>query len=107
MLIEVNSGEEPNKDGALPADVPALAAHIASLPHLRLEGLMTMGPLSGDPEEARPYFRRTRDLFERLAPTTNPRMAVLSMGMSSSYQVAIEEGATQIRLGTSIFGPRQ
>jgi len=107
VLIEVNSGEESNKDGALPGDVPALGAHIAALPRLRLEGLMTMGPLSGDPEDARPYFHKTKELSLRLASALGAELPVLSMGMSNSYQVAIEEGATLIRLGTSIFGPRQ
>jgi hypothetical protein len=74
--------------------------------HVRLEGLMTMGPRFGDPEKARPYFRATREAFERLAAMNLPNatMRYLSMGMSNSYQVALEEGANIVRLGTMIFG---
>jgi len=108
VLIEVNSGEEPNKDGAKPADVDAFAQHIASLEHVKLEGLMTMGPFSGDPEAARPYFRKTKESFDSLAAAQIPgvEMRVLSMGMSNSYEVAVEEGATMVRIGTKLFGPR-
>jgi pyridoxal phosphate enzyme (YggS family) len=109
VLIEVNSGRETNKSGALPEDVPALVEQLAGLPHLRLEGLMTMGPDTGDPELARPYFQTTRRLFETLAVQARPGPALhtLSMGMSNSYRVALEEGANVIRLGTLLFGPRE
>ncbi|HOO78269.1 MAG TPA: YggS family pyridoxal phosphate-dependent enzyme [bacterium] len=108
VLIEVNSGREPQKHGVFPEDAPALLEEVAELPHLRVEGLMTMGPLTGDPEEARPYFVETRRLFERLGERLpgRARMEVLSMGMSNSYPVAVQEGATLIRVGTAIFGPR-
>ena len=108
VLIEVNSGEESNKTGVEPPDVEALARHISALEHVRLEGLMTMGPMAGDPEGARPYFRVTKAIFDRLADAglPNVHMRVLSMGMSNSYQVAIEEGANIVRIGTKLFGPR-
>ena len=109
VLIEVNSGREENKSGALAENIEELAAFISHQPHLHLEGLMTMGPRSGDPQESRPYFVETRRLFEHLASLNlaNTSMRYLSMGMSNSYQVAIQEGATMIRLGTVIFGERK
>ncbi|NPV83551.1 MAG: YggS family pyridoxal phosphate-dependent enzyme [Candidatus Aminicenantes bacterium] len=108
VLIEVNSGREPQKFGALPEEVEPLARAITGLPNLKLRGLMTMGPFEGDPEEARPYFRLTRQLFDQLKGTNLPgaELNILSMGMTNSYRVAIEEGATRVRLGTRIFGPR-
>jgi len=108
VLIEINSGEEEQKAGIAPDAAEALARQIAGLPNLRLEGLMTMGPFEGDPEDARPYFRLTKTLFDRLQGLAIPgvEMRSLSMGMTNSYRVAIEEGATRVRLGTSIFGER-
>ncbi len=108
VLIEVNSGREPQKFGVLPEEAVSLATELSYLPHLRVEGLMTMGPEAGDPEEARPYFQLTRQLFEEIQSLKLPgvEMKWLSMGMSHSYRVAIEEGANMIRLGTKIFGPR-
>ena len=109
VLIEVNSGREENKTGALPEDVDALVDFVSRLKHLQLAGLMTMGPFTGDPEEARPYFVQTREIFERLsqAGIPNADFRVLSMGMSNSYRVAVEEGANLVRIGTGIFGPRR
>lgn len=106
VLIEVNSGREENKNGALPDEVEALAEQINSLSYLRLEGLMTMGPIFGDPEDSRPFFRTTRALYEKLAASNLPNvhMRWLSMGMSSSYRVAVEEGANIVRIGTKLFG---
>jgi len=106
VLIEVNSGCEQNKSGVLPEEVDELAALLRSCPHLSLQGLMTIGPLSGDAQQSRPFFRTTREIFERLRKE-NPTMRWLSMGMSHSYQVAIEEGANLVRIGTSLFGPRR
>jgi uncharacterized pyridoxal phosphate-containing UPF0001 family protein len=105
-MVEVNSGREENKSGAMPEDVEELAALISRQPHLHLEGLMTMGPRSGDPQASRPYFVETRRLFEGLASQNlaNTRMRFLSMGMSNSYRFAIQEGANMIRLGAVIFG---
>jgi pyridoxal phosphate enzyme (YggS family) len=108
VLIEINSGRERSKTGVLPEKVNELAAAVAGMEHLHLEGLMTMGPRFGDPEDARPYFRATREAFERLADSDLPNitMRYLSMGMSNSYQVAIEEGANLVRIGTALFGSR-
>ena len=108
ILVEVNSAEEDNKAGALPADVAALVKDLSALDHLRVEGLMTMGPWTEDPEEVRPYLRRTKELFDQLSETGIPNVVMrhLSMGMSDSYLVAIEEGASMVRIGTRLFGPR-
>ncbi len=108
ILVEINSGREPNKTGVFPEEAEALIREASALPRLRIRGLMTMGPLTGDPEQGRPFFRTTRELSRRLAGLglfqADP--PVLSMGMSHSYGVAVEEGATLIRIGTRIFGER-
>jgi hypothetical protein len=108
VLIEVNSGREPQKSGVLPEDVITLAQTISTLPNVRLTGLMTMGPALGDPSAARPYFVTTRQVFEDLKTRNIPNVAMrhLSMGMTNSYRVALEEGANMVRLGTIIFGER-
>ncbi|MFN2252569.1 MAG: YggS family pyridoxal phosphate-dependent enzyme [Anaerolineae bacterium] len=108
VLLEVNSAREPGKSGVLPEDLEQLAAAVAELGHLRLSGLMTMGPVADDPEDMRPYFAATREALEELRRLDLPHAELreLSMGMSDSYLVAIEEGATMVRLGTVLFGPR-
>jgi PLP dependent protein len=108
ILIEVNSGNEPNKTGVSPENAEELVRRLSRLAQVRVQGLMTMGPLSDEPEDFRPYFRTTRRLFERLAAAQIPKVEMrhLSMGMSSSYRVAIEEGANMVRIGTAIFGSR-
>ena len=108
VLIEINSGQESSKTGVLPHEAKELVRKIAELPHIRIQGLMTMGPRFGNPEEARPYFRLTKKLFDQLARENiqNVQMRYLSMGMSNSYKVAIEEGANIVRIGTKLFGPR-
>lgn len=108
VLIEVNSGREPQKFGVFPEKVEELARTLTQFPNLKLSGLMTMGPFEDNPEEARPYFRETRQLFDYLKSLNLPgtEIRILSMGMTSSYRVAIEEGATRVRIGTKIFGPR-
>ena len=108
ILIEVNSGSERQKFGVLPEDVEELARGIALLENVRVEGLMTMGPLLGEAEEVRPYFTETRRLYDRLKGLNIPgvEMKYLSMGMTGSYRVAIEEGANIVRVGTKIFGER-
>ena len=108
VLIEINSGEESQKTGVRPAEAEALIGEIARIPNVAVQGLMTMGPFEGDPEESRPYFRRTREIFEALKKSgiPNVEMRRLSMGMTNSYRVAIEEGANLVRLGTKIFGAR-
>jgi len=108
VLIEVNSGEESQKAGVTPIDCIPLIKEMAVLKNIRIMGLMTMGPFSGDPEDARPYFRKTRDIFEDIKKLDLPgiEMKYLSMGMSNSYRVALEEGANMVRIGTRIFGER-
>lgn len=108
VLLEINSGREDNKTGVLPEYVDELVENLGTLRHIRVEGLMTMGPLFGDPEANRPYFKTTREIFERLSNLNLPNveMRTLSMGMSNSYRVALEEGANLVRLGTAIFGER-
>ena len=105
VLIEVNSGGEEAKSGVAPDALDELVHDLAALTHVRVQGLMTMGPRFGDPEDSRPYFRATRAAFERLATAglAHVEMRVLSMGMSNSYLVAIEEGANMIRLGSRLF----
>jgi PLP dependent protein len=108
VLIEINSGRESGKTGVLPEQAESLLRTTAALPRLRVRGLMTMGPLFGDPEESRAFFRTTRELAARLSELSVPNadLSVLSMGMSHSYRVAVEEGATLVRIGTKIFGER-
>lgn len=108
ILIEVNAARESQKSGADPEDLVSLVREIAQFKSVKIQGLMTMGPLASDPESLRPVFRETKRLFDTIAAAHVPNvsMSVLSMGMSSSYGVAIEEGATMIRLGTTLFGPR-
>ena len=108
VLIEVNIAHEEQKHGAMPEDVAALIREISNLPNIRVKGLMTMGPFLEDPEGLRPYFRQTKALFDEIKALALPnvQMEYLSMGMSDSYRIAIEEGATMVRIGTRIFGPR-
>lgn len=106
VLIEINSGKESNKTGILPENVDKLIMQISGLPNLRIQGLMTMGPRFGNPEDARPYFKATKFAFDRLSKVgiPNVEMRHLSMGMSNSYKIAIEEGANIVRIGTKLFG---
>jgi pyridoxal phosphate enzyme (YggS family) len=108
VLIEVNSGREPQKYGVLPENVAGLAREIAHLGHIQVKGLMTMGPQSGHAEESRPYFKETRKVFDAIRKLGIPdvEMRYLSMGMTDSYRVAIEEGANIVRIGSKIFGER-
>jgi pyridoxal phosphate enzyme (YggS family) len=108
ILIEVNSGREPQKSGVLPEDAERLVREISGLRNTKVTGLMTMGPSFGNPEDFRPFFAETKRLFERIKglKLTNIDMKYLSMGMTDSYKVAIEEGANIIRIGTGIFGER-
>ena len=108
VLIEINSGKELNKTGVLPEDVDELIKQISSFPNIHVQGLMTMGPRFGSPEDARPYFKATKVAFDWLskAKIPNVEMRYLSMGMSNSYKVAIEEGANIVRIGTKLFGER-
>ncbi len=108
ILIEINSGEETQKAGVMPGNAPELIKGMSALENIRVMGLMTMGPFTGDPEDARPYFVKTKEIFEELKKMTLPRVEMkhLSMGMSNSYRVALEEGANVVRIGTNIFGQR-
>jgi hypothetical protein len=99
----VNISREPQKYGVLPEEALSLAERVAQLPHVQLEGFMGMAPIVEDAEQARPYFAELRRLFEKL-PEAN--RVHLSMGMTQDFEVAIEEGATMVRIGTAIFGAR-
>ncbi|MGH2533855.1 MAG: YggS family pyridoxal phosphate-dependent enzyme [Thermomicrobiales bacterium] len=105
VLIQVNVAGEDQKAGCHPSETGKLAALVLAQPHLELRGLMTIAPLVVDPEGARPVFRRLRELRDRLQ-TSLPRscLSVLSMGMTNDFQIAIEEGATHVRIGRAIFG---
>jgi PLP dependent protein len=109
ILLQVNLGGEATKSGTDAADLLELARQICALPGLRVRGLMTLPPWEEDPEAVRPHFRRLRQLAEALAGygLPNLEMRELSMGMSHDFEVAIEEGATLVRVGTAIFGERQ
>jgi len=108
VLVEMNSGREPQKFGVLPEEAETLIKEMLPLQNVKIEGLMTMGPMFGDPEDARPYFIETRKIFDQLRSLALPgvEMRYLSMGMTNSYKVALEEGANIVRIGTKIFGPR-
>ncbi|MBU3911606.1 MAG: YggS family pyridoxal phosphate-dependent enzyme [Candidatus Omnitrophica bacterium] len=108
VLIEINSGREEQKFGVLPEEAKGLIIELSGLKHIKIMGLMTMGPLTGNPEDARPYFIETRRVFERIKSLGLPEieMKYLSMGMSHSYKAAIEEGSNIVRIGTGIFGQR-
>ena len=107
ILIQVNQGGEATKSGVAPEAAPELLQEAARLPHLRVLGLMTMPPWFPDPEMARPYFRDLRELRDRLRELTGLPLTELSMGMSDDFAVAVEEGATLVRVGTAIFGRRR
>lgn len=107
ILLEINLAGEASKSGAPPTEAADLLHHCLGLPHLRVVGLMALPPWDPDPEASRPYFRALRQLRDRLQqqfPGTS--LPELSMGMSADYEVAVEEGATLVRLGTALFGPR-
>jgi pyridoxal phosphate enzyme (YggS family) len=108
ILIEINSGREPQKFGILPEETEKFIRQIAYFEGIKIKGLMTMGPMFGDPEDARPYFQETRRTYNHIKSLDIPNveMKYLSMGMTNSFRVAIEEGANIVRIGTLIFGPR-
>jgi len=116
VYVEINIGNEDSKAGIKPEEhepfeeyIEKLVRDMSALNHLRLEGLMTMGPRFGNPEDVRPYFRRARRIFERIKGLDLPNvdMKYLSMGMTNSYGVAIKEGSNMVRIGTAIFGKRE
>jgi pyridoxal phosphate enzyme (YggS family) len=106
VLIEVRVAAEETKSGVSAADLASLAERVTMLPRLELAGLMCIPPFAEDAEKARPYFRRLRELRGELAKQVGRELPVLSMGMSHDFEVAIEEGATEIRVGTALFGAR-
>lgn len=116
VYIEINIGNEDSKAGISPKDHEPFEEYMerflhstSHLEHIRVEGLMTMGPRFGNPEDSRPYFRRIKQLFDKIAVLNVPNvnMKYLSMGMTNSYRVAIEEGSNMVRIGTAIFGERK
>jgi hypothetical protein len=109
VLVEVNTTAEGTKFGVAPEEAPAFVESLKSFENLRLAGLMTIGPFLPDPEGSRPMFRTLRSLRDRIATSgqRNAPMQHLSMGMTGDFEVAIDEGATIIRVGTAIFGSRK
>jgi len=106
VLIEVRLGDEATKSGVAETDVATLAGSIATLEHVELRGLMTVPPFFENAELVRPFFRKLRETLERLQKTLGKPLPVLSMGMSHDFEIAIEEGSTEIRVGSAIFGAR-
>jgi PLP dependent protein len=106
VLVEVNVAEEPQKTGAAPADVAAVAGAVQGGRRLRLRGLMTVAPMVPDPEAVRSVFRQLRALRDDMSQRLGVPLPVLSMGMTDDYAIAVEEGATMLRLGRALFGPR-
>jgi PLP dependent protein len=106
VLIEVHIAKEEAKSGAAIEELPALVENVVALPKLELAGLMCIPPFAENVEEARPHFRRLRELRDRLAKRLVCALPVLSMGMSHDFEVAIEEGSTEVRVGTALFGTR-
>jgi pyridoxal phosphate enzyme (YggS family) len=108
VLIEINSGREEQKSGVFPEKAEQLVREISSLQNIRVKGLMTMGPRFGNPQDSRPYFVETKKIFDKLKNLglPNVEMRYLSMGMTNSYKIAIDEGANIVRIGSKIFGER-
>ena len=106
VLIEVNLGGEPTKSGVFPVGLEELASAALSARHLDVQGLMAVPPFDPEPERVRPFFRRLRQLRDGLADRFGRSFPELSMGMSHDYSIAVEEGSTEVRLGTALFGPR-
>jgi pyridoxal phosphate enzyme (YggS family) len=105
VLIQVNQANEPQKAGVAPAESGILARAILAMPRLKLRGLMSLPPAGGSPEQSRPLFRELRELRDQLV-SEGIALDVLSMGMSADFEIAIAEGATCVRIGTALFGPR-
>jgi hypothetical protein len=107
VLLEVNLGGEATKSGVSPEGLPDLALAAIARPHLDVRGLMAVPPFAEDPEASRPHFRTLRTLRDRLRDRLGRELPELSMGMSHDFEIAIAEGATRVRLGTVLFGPRE
>ena len=103
VLLEINSAREENKSGVFPDEAEPLAGFLHEAEHLCFSGVMTMGPVCENPEDIRPFFRGTKRLFDRLSPLFETDAPILSMGMSDSFEVGIEEGATLVRVGRRLF----
>jgi len=106
VLLEVRVEKEESKSGVKVEEAAALAVMVLALSHLEVAGLMCIPPFLEDAEKVRPYFRRLRELRDSLTRKIGRELSVLSMGMSHDFEVAIEEGATEVRVGTAIFGSR-
>ncbi|MDH5695082.1 MAG: YggS family pyridoxal phosphate-dependent enzyme [Dehalococcoidia bacterium] len=108
VLVEINSGREKQKSGVLPENAEQSIKAISGLSNMKVMGLMTMGPRFGNPEDSRPYFIATKKIFEKIKALELPNieMTYLSMGMTNSYKIALDEGANMVRIGTKIFGER-
>ena len=106
VMLEVNVGDEPQKAGVAPGDAADLLAAATNLDRLRVCGLMAIPPFGTEAEASRPYFRALRDLRDRLQDASGRSLPELSMGMSHDFEIAVTEGATMVRVGTAIFGPR-
>jgi hypothetical protein len=109
VLLQVNLGGEDTKSGCRPQELPTLFREIQVWDGIEVRGLMSLPPYSADPEQVRPHFRRLRELLDRLrgqAPSPH-QLQELSMGMSHDFEVAIEEGASLVRIGTALFGARR
>ena len=109
VYIEVKISEEETKHGVEPANIKQLIQELSPLSNIKIEGLMAMEPYLKNPELARPYFRRMKELFCELKQIQQPNLdlKVLSMGMSTAYKAAIEEGSNMVRIGTAVFGERK
>ncbi len=106
VLLEINVGNEPQKAGVIPADARELLEAVCRHDRLAVTGIMAIPPFEADPEASRPYYRGLRELRDRLQDETGHSLPELSMGMSHDFEVAVAEGATLVRVGTAIFGPR-
>jgi len=106
VTIEINIGSEPQKAGALPGEADELLKDVLACDRLAVKGLMAIPPWGDDPEASRLYFRALHDLRDRLQQDVGAALPELSMGMSHDFEIAIAEGATMVRVGTAIFGPR-
>ena len=106
VLLEVNLGGEETKSGTPAGEIEALAAAAIACSHLDVRGVMAVPPYSENPEDVRPHFRRLKEIRDRLAGRFGKPFPELSMGMTHDFEVAVEEGATEVRVGTALFGPR-
>jgi uncharacterized pyridoxal phosphate-containing UPF0001 family protein len=107
VLLEINVGGEASKSGVAAQEAPRLYEAALGCPHLDVRGLMAVPPYDPDPEKSRPYFRRLMELRGQLAAQFGRPLPELSIGMSHDFAVAVEEGSTEVRIGTALFGPRE